>query len=96
MDIVHLSPYLDATVSNKGGGAEDMHNRICKSRVAFMKLKQIMNSRKLILRTKIKLYKFFVMSVLLYVSETWKMNEQDNKKLDTFYFTCLRRILQIR
>ena len=88
--------YLGATVSNKGGGAEDIHNRICKSRVAFMKLKQIWNSRKLTLRTKIKLYKSLVMSVLLYGSETWKMNEQDNKKLDTFNFTCLRRILQIR
>ena len=36
------------------------------------------------------------MSVLLYESETWNMHEQDNKKLDTFHFTRLRRILQIR
>ncbi|KAI0229379.1 hypothetical protein LSAT2_020211, partial [Lamellibrachia satsuma] len=29
-------------------------------------------------------------------SETWKINEGDNRKLDTFFFKCLRRILQIR
>ena len=33
--------------------------------------------------------------MLLYGSETWKINEGDNRKLDTF-FTCLRRIQQIR
>ncbi len=73
-----------------------IHNRICKSRVAFMKLKQIWNSRKLSLKTKIKLYKSLVMSVLLHGSETWKTNDHDNKKLDTFHFICLRIILQIR
>ena len=88
--------YLGATVSNNGGGAEDIQNRICKSRVSFMKLKQIWNSRKLTMNTKLKLYKSLVLSVLLYGSETWKTNECDNKKLDTFHFTCLRRILQIR
>ena len=40
--------------------------------------------------------KSLVMSVLLYGCETWKINESDNKKLDTFLFKCLRRILRIR
>ena len=46
-------------------------------------------------RTKIKLYKSLVISVLLYGSETWKIIV-DNKKLDTFHFTYIQRILQIR
>ncbi len=49
-----------------------------------------MELKKLTLRTKIKLFKSLVMSVLLYGSETWKMNGHDNKKLDTFHFTFLR------
>ena len=36
------------------------------------------------------------MSVLLYGCETWKINDSDNRKLDTFQFKCLRRILKIR
>ena len=37
-----------------------------------------------------------VKSVLLYGCETWKVNEADNKKLDTSIFKCYRRILKIR
>ena len=35
-------------------------------------------------------------SVLLYGCETWKVNDSDNRKLDTFQFKCLRRIMKIR
>ena len=36
------------------------------------------------------------MQLELYGCETWKINENDNKKQDTFLFKCLRRILKIR
>ena len=49
-----------------------------------------------ILRSKLRLFNTLVKPVLLYGSETWKINEGDNRKLDTFFFKCLRRILQIR
>ena len=46
-------------------------------------------------RTKIILYKSFVLSVLLYGCATWKMNKEDGKMLDVFQQKCLRRILKI-
>ena len=88
--------YLGATVSNQGGGSEDIRNRINKARVSFMKLRPVWNSSKYSLQTKIRLYNSLVKSVLLYGSETWKVNDSDNKKLDTFQFRCLRRIMRIR
>ena len=36
------------------------------------------------------------MSDLLHGCETWEIIEGNNKKLDTFLFKCLRRILKIR
>ena len=61
-----------------------------------MKLKQVWSSTKYSNRNKIRLFNSLVKSVLLYGCETWKMNESDNKKLDTFQFKCLQRILKIR
>ena len=88
--------YLGAIISNQGGGGEDINSRIRKAMGSFMKLKQIWNSSKLTLHTKLRLFQALVMSVLFYGCETWKINDSDNKKLDTFQFKCLRRILKVR
>ena len=77
--------YLGANVSKQGGGGDDIVNRICKARVSFMKLKQIWSSNIYTLRSKLRLFKTLVKPVLLYGSETWKINEGDNRKLDTFF-----------
>ena len=47
------------------------------------------------MKTKVGLFNSLVKPVLLYGSETWKMNEGDNKLLDTFMFKGMRRILII-
>ena len=49
-----------------------------------MKLKQIWSSNIYILTSKLRLFNTLVKPVLLYGSETWKINEGDNRKLDTF------------
>ena len=88
--------YLGANVSKQGGGGDDIANIIRKARVSFMKLKQIWSSNIYTLRSKLRLFNTFVKPVLLHGSETWKINEGDNIKLDTFFFKCLRRIIPIR
>ena len=77
--------YLGANVSKQGGGGDDIVNRMCKARVSFMKLKQIWSSNIYTLRSKLRLFNTLVKPVLLYGSETWKINEGDNRKLDTFF-----------
>ena len=91
-----VDKYMGAIISNQGGGGEDINSRIRKAMGSFMKLKQIWNSNKLTLRTKLRLFQALVRSVLFYGCETWKINDSDNKKLDTFQFKCLRRILNVR
>ena len=43
--------------------------------------------------TKIKT---IVRPVLLYGCETWKITKKDERKLNSFQYQCLRRILRIR
>ena len=75
--------YLGANVSKQGGGGDDIVNRIRKARVSFMKLKQIWSSNIYIyiyiytLRSKLRLFNTLVKPVLLYGSETWKINGGD-------------------
>ena len=50
-----------------------------------MKLKQTWNSNIYTLRSKLRLFNTFVQPVLLYGSEALKINEGDNRKIDTFF-----------
>ena len=88
--------YLGGVVTTQGGGGDDITCRIGKARTAFRKLNRIWKSSHYSIMTKVYLYNSLVKSVLLYGCETWKMNEGDARKLDTFQFTCTRRIIKIR
>ena len=82
--------YLGANVSKQEGGGDDIVNRIHKARESFMKLKQIWSSNIYTLRSKLRLFNTLVKPVLLYGSETWKINEGDNRKLDIYFFQVLK------
>ena len=59
-------------------------------------LKHIWRTKKLKVKSKLKLLKTCVFSVLLYASETWTLTESDKKKLLAFEMKCYRRILGIQ
>ena len=61
-----------------------------------MKLNRVWNSSSVSRKTKIRLYKTLVKSVLMYGCETWNMNEGDAKKIDVFQNRYLRRIMKIK
>ena len=88
--------YLGAKVCKEGGGMKDLKNRLSKARGAFNKLKKIWISNNISRKTKLRLYKTLVVPVLLYGSETWKMNKGDDKAVNVFHNRCLRRIFRIR
>ena len=77
--------YLGVNVSKQGGGSDDIVNIIRKARVSFMKLKLVWSSNIYTLRSKLRFFNTVVKPVLLYGSETWKINEGDNRKLEFFF-----------
>ena len=72
-----------------------MDSRLGKAKTAFRKLKRIWGSKRYNRKTKIRLFNALVKPVLLYGSETWKTNVQDNRELDSFQYQCLKRSLGI-
>ena len=87
IDILHISTngIIDMEISI----------RLAMAAQAFNKLGKIWKSSSLQLRTKLKLYKSNVCSVLLYAAETWKTNAKIESRLRGFEGRCLRRILRI-
>jgi len=83
--------YLGAVVSTEGGCDKDMNSRLRKAKAAFRKLRRIWISKQYNRRTKIRLFNTLVKPVLLYGSETQKTNVQDNRKLNSFQYQCLKR-----
>ena len=87
--------YLGAVVSTEKGCDKDMDSRLGKAKTVFRKLKRVWGSKRYNRKTKIRLFNTLVKPVLLYGSETWKTNAQDNRKLDSFQYQCLKRSLGI-
>ena len=96
LEEVESFTYLGGIITTKGGCDEDITNRLKKAKGQFQRLKKIWYSSIFSTKTKIRLFNTLVISVLIYGSETWKMNESDRKRLDTFQNMCLRKILKIR
>jgi hypothetical protein len=73
--------YLGATVSETGGTNKDIRRRLGHARLAYNKLKSVWNNSQFGRKTKMKLLKSNVLSVLLYGSEILKMTKGDEKIL---------------
>ena len=74
----------------------DVTARIGKARAAFVMLKNIWASGGISMRTKLHIFNSNVKSVLLYGCETWRTTQTMQRKIQTFFNTCLRRIYKIQ
>ena len=61
-----------------------------------MLLSGVWNSHSLRLTTKIKIYRAFVISTLIYGAETWTLYRTQVRLLERFHQRCLRSILNIK
>lgn len=73
----------------------DVVNRIQQARIAFNSLRKIWTASQFTQKTKIKLFKINVMSVLLYGEVTWTESKQNIGKIQTFNNKFLRYIIDI-
>ena len=78
--------YLGAFVEKKGGGNEDIRNRMQKARGAFQRLWKVWVARRIGKRAKMCQFKTLVRSVLLHGYETWKITKTDERTLKSFQY----------
>lgn len=87
--------YLGSIINITGRTGENILARIGKAHSTFNTLASIWRSREITTTNKIRIFNSNIKSVLLYGSETWRMIEKRESKLQTFINRCLRRILGI-
>ncbi|VDO88318.1 unnamed protein product [Schistosoma margrebowiei] len=87
--------YLGSIIDEQGDSDADVKARIGKARAAFLRLKNIWNSKQLSTNIKVRIFNTNVKAVLLYGAETWRTTTTTIKKVQVFINICLRKILNI-
>ena len=88
--------YLGSVMTISAECMPDIKNRLSKAACAMNKLNNVWKNKNIKQKTKLKIYRSNVLSVLLYGAETWSVNKTTGKRLAAFHLKCLRRILKIR
>ncbi|KAI5735070.1 hypothetical protein M8J77_013749 [Diaphorina citri] len=86
--------YLGSEITNDSRCDTEIKKRIALAKNAFWKHKEIMR-RNISKRTKLRLLKTYVFSILTYGSEAWTVNKIFGKKINAFEQWCYRRMLKV-
>ena len=95
IEAVEEFTYLGSKMTADGSYEREIRARLSKAGQAYATLRNIWKSGKLKQKMKIFLFKSKVLSILLYGSESWKMTNIINHRLEVFQNRCLHKILKI-
>ena len=87
--------YLGQVITEDGRCEVEIRRRIQIAKTNFLKMKNILTSRKINIEIRRKIMECYILSSLLYAAETWTINEADWKRLEGFETWALRRMLKI-
>jgi len=93
IEVVSDFKYLGSMMASS---ERDMRIRKGQAWGAFWKLEKIWKANEIPIELKINIFKSSVLTILLYGSETWIINKQENKALDSFVTSCCRIMLNIK
>ena len=97
LNVVDIFVYLGNVLSKDGSLDADVYVRIQKASVAFGRVeRRVGNDRGLTFNNKIDVYIVCVVTVFLYVAETWTTHRRLMRVLEHFHLQCLRRILNTK
>ena len=95
LDKVGSFKYLGAVATVKSGSKPEVLSRIWRTTTALARLKITWKDKHISLSSKIRLMRFLVVSVLLYVYETWTLTSDTHKKFPAIEIWCFRKLLDI-
>ena len=96
LERVHKFTYLGSTMSDSLSLTDELSTRIGKASSTFGRLTDhVWVNRHLSIRTRVRVYEAWVLSILLYGAETWLTYRHQERRLNSFHMRCLRTILDI-
>ena len=95
VEVVDSFVYLGSLMDRRGGSDLEIRRRIEIARSCMTLFDKHIWRSSVRLDTKVRLYKTYILPVLLYGSETWATTKELCRRLDSFDCWCLRKILRI-
>ena len=88
--------YLGHNINSKNNHQEAVESRINKGWIAINKNKLLLTSKRIPINIKVKIYKTYVLPVVLYGSECVTWNENLLNKMEIFHNKVMRMILRVK
>ena len=95
MEQVKQYVYLGHLITEEGRCDREIRRRIEIARAAFIKMKNILTSRKIKIETRKRLIRCYILSTFLYASETWTIHKDSWNKIEAFEMWLLRKMMKI-
>ena len=86
--------YMGAIISDAGSKAEIV-SRIVQCTTTMTRLKPVWNDQNITLRSKVRLMRILIISILLYACETWTLTIELQRRIKSVEMRCYRRLLHI-
>ena len=87
--------YLGSNITSDGRCVTEVKCRIAQAKRAFVELDNILKSKKMSIRTRMRVLKCYVHPILQYGCETWTLNAELRRAINVFEMWCLRRMQRI-
>jgi hypothetical protein len=93
----HDFRYLGSVVTDRVDLSREIHRRIALASASFGRLStRVFYNHDLRLTTKMAVFRAVCVSILLYGCESWTLYRAQVRKLESFYTSCLQKILGLR
>ncbi|VDP15611.1 unnamed protein product [Schistosoma margrebowiei] len=96
LEDVKTFTYLNSIIDEHGEFDANVKAWIGKLRAAYLRLKNIWNSKQLSTNTEVRIFNTNVKTVLLYGTETCRTTKATIQNIQVFINTCLYKIFRIR
>jgi endonuclease/exonuclease/phosphatase family metal-dependent hydrolase len=88
--------YLGSMLEQAGGWELELSTRKGKALARFEQFAKLWGTKHLSVSTKVRVYRAYVLPILLFGCETWALKAAQLQELERVHSYCLRRILGVR
>jgi hypothetical protein len=86
------STILGTTLTNQTSIQEEVKSRLKSGNACYYSVQNLLSSRLLSKKLKIRMYRTIILPVVLYGCETWSLTLKEERRLTVFQNRVLRRI----
>ena len=94
LETVTSFKYLGSVITDEGSKPEIL-SRIAQTTAALTRLEPVCNDRSISLRSKMRLIRSLVTSILLYACGSWTLTAEPQRRIQAMEMRCYRKIVYI-